>query len=126
MDGNMFENPLFTITIVINHIPNFTSQKGLHTMTKDFEALGRYTDSETRLNTIVEEREKIISQLLLYSQGFSKKSVIGGYVRPYNVLKAKAFIDDISRLEEEINSAISDMNANALKCEKPTIRYSES
>ncbi len=94
-------------------------------MTQDFEALGRYTDAESRMNKAIEERDRIINQLNLSTRSFGKNSIIGGYIKPFNVLWAKSFLEDISKLEEEINSAVSEMNANASKCGKPTVRISE-
>jgi len=121
-----FRNSLFSILIQINKIPISDPRKGWHTMPQDFEALGRYVDAENRVKGLIDERDKIITQLNLSTQSFGRNSIMGGYVKTYNVLRAKDLIENISKLEEEINSAISEMNANAQKCGKPTLRISES
>jgi hypothetical protein len=94
-------------------------------MPQDFEALGRYVDAENRVKKLVDERDKIITQLNLSTQSFGKNSIMGGYIKMFDVLRAKNLIEDISKLEEEINSAVSEMNANAQKCDKPTLRISD-
>jgi hypothetical protein len=120
-----FRNPFIAITIMINKNPIPNPEKGFFKMTQDFEALGRYTDAENRMRKAVEERDKIINQLNLSTQSFGKNSIMGGYIKPYNVLRAKNFLEDISKLEEEINSDVSEMNANASKCGKSTVRISD-
>jgi len=100
-----------------------TSEKGFSEMT-DYDALGRYTEASSKLSSLLYERNEVIMQLQKLTSVAIGMSISAGVVLVFNVVKAQELIGKISKLEEEINSTISEINTNATKCGKSTIRTS--
>jgi len=85
---------------------------------------GRYTEASSKLSSLVFERNEVIMQLQKLTSVAIGMSISAGVVLVFNVVKAQELIGKISKLEEEINSIISEINTNATKCGKSTIRTS--
>ena len=88
------------------------------------EALKRYTSAYDRLTKAITERHKLVSRLEGLSLSVKVEAIQGGYVKLFNAPRAQGLINEISKLEEEISSAVVDMNAHAALSRKPTIRTS--
>jgi hypothetical protein len=95
-------------------------------MAQDVAALGRYQQAENRMETAFSKRHERASALqLLASAVATHNPAIGGVVTRFDVKQAQKIVAEIARLEEEIASALTVMNANAAKCGKPIMRLSD-
>ena len=88
------------------------------------EALKRYTDAQDRLIKAVTERHNLVIRLEGLSLSVKGQAIQEGYVKMFNVSRAQGLIDEISKLEAEITSAVADMNTNATMSGRQTIRTS--
>jgi len=86
--------------------------------------LGDTQKQAAKLSSLVFERNEVIMQLQKLTSVAIGMSISAGVVLVFNVVKAQELIGKISKLEEEINSIISEINTNATKCGKSTIRTS--
>ena len=94
-------------------------------MAQDVLALGLYTQAKEKMESAFSERHNLANQLSgLVSNATHGNNIMGLEVRTVNIKSAQVILDKMSKLEEEIKSALDVMNANATKCGKTVLKLS--